>query len=1060
MFKRCIFLSVILLILFNTSANTQVEWSDPILISNGISPDFDIDRNTGHLHIVSMLNGVIYTETDVEGTILFQESVAGAENDIGGFTFGATIAVDNEGIPHVCFREPNNNLTFSIYYLNKYSGDWGDPLRLSITLYRGYMVRMAIDGLNRAHIAWGQGVGDIWGPVTYRRIENGRINMRQEDIAGPDQYRADDRLEIDASQEGLVRLIIGCPNPNNGPITYYRSTTADGPLQSMGDIHAAVCTGRNGSPDIFVDQAGNVHMCYGSQVDFNIGGVPSIRYVRYEGDTQIRHLTATQLGWLQPWKDGNGWGLGSVAASADGKYVAIAYLTKDEADLYVIFSNDGGASWQAPELLASSVGGFEGRSKHILRALQNNFYILYPSNGEIKLRTLMKVGDLPPAASAGGPYTAEEGTPVIADGSGSTDEGPDTGIVEYAWDWNNDGVFDDIITDSPQAEHIYTDDFQGQIVLRVKDSGGQTGYDTTTVLITNVPPDVDAGGDKTGGEGDTILFSAQVADPGSDNHTYLWNFEPGFTGQDAAENYIFKDDGVYEVIITVTDDDGGTDRDTLTITVDNLPPVADAGGPYMSPVAESLTLTGSAEDPGVNDNLTFQWDLDADGLFEVEGQETARTYTDTGTYMIWLRVIDDDGGVDVDTGLVRIMADTPVISEIPDQTINEGENFTPIVLDLYVTDPYQSDDQLVWQFYGNNELFVTLENRILTTAAPDSEWTGQEMVSLIVTDPKGFQDTTFVTFTVQPVNDPPEWISLPNYTFEEDDTLQIPLSSLLPLVNDVDDDPNDLWFWITGNEFIQWGIDSLNDALDLFAPTDWFGQEELTFVVLDSSGYSDEIATQITVTGIPDPPYPFLLNYPLYASYTDWPDSLFFDWHSTSDPDPGSFIYYEWTMRIQGGSSTTKKRTANVQDTTFTFFPDDELDRGTYLWWVKAYDESGHYRKTENLGIIIIRIISDVDDMLEITPLEFNLLPNYPNPFNSTTKITYHLPENSQVRLAIYNSLGQEVHLLYEGLMEAGIHTTAWNGRNQAGMHVPTGVYLCRMVAGSHVFLRKMMLVQ
>ena len=1058
--KNCILLTLFITLVCTAIVSAQNGWSDPIIISDGLSPDFDLDRNTGHLHIASMVDGVLYTETDETGNILLQEYVPYTGTDRGGITFGATIAVDNEGYPHVCYREPNDAFTFSIFYTRKTSGGWTNPIRLSATEYRGYMVRMAIDGNSRAHIAWGKAVNSIWGPVTHVRIENGRFTLRQENIAAPEQYRADDRVEIDVTEEGIVHLLIGCPNPTHGTVTYYRSGSVEGNLENWGDIHSGDCPGRNGSPDVFVDLSGNTHICYGTQIDNAIGGLPSIRYIRWEGNTLVRHVPATQMGWLQSWKEGNGWGLASVAASDDGKYVAIAYLVKDEDDLYVTMSDNGGATWSAPVILASSVGGFEGRSKHIIRADRNNFYVVYPSAGQIKMRYIMNVGDLPPVAVAGGPYSGLEGGTIQVDGSASTDEGPGPGVIEYAWDWNNDGIFDDIISDSPMAEHTYTDDYQGQIVLRVKDSGGQLGYDTASVDIANVPPSVDAGNDTSCNEGDRLFFRADVTDPGSDDITYLWNFEPGSTGGDALVNHIFRDDGIYNVVVSVTDDDGGTDADSLIVTVSNVSPIADAGGPYRSPVAELITFSGSAFDPGEDDILTFQWDLDGDGTFEISNQETSRSYPDTGTYMIWLRVIDNDGGVDVDTALVLIMDDTPIITPIPDQTINEGENFSPIELDLYVEDPYQSDDQLTWQFYGNDELFVTLDNRILTPVVPDSEWTGQETLSLAVTDPKGFTDSTTVTFTVNPVNDPPIWGNLPDYTFGEDDTLEIPISSLLPLVTDVDDDPEDLWFWIAENEFIQWTMDTLEGSFDLYAPIDWYGQEDVIFVVLDSSGYSDEKSSRITVTGTPDPPYPFYLTDPLYLTYLSWPDTLHFHWEATSDPDSGSHIYYKWTMRIQGGSTTTKIRTQNVLDTTYTFIPDDELGYGTYLWWVSAYDETGLFEKSKNLGIIIVRTETDVEDIEETLPTDYNLLPNYPNPFNSTTKITYHLPENSPVRLAIYNSLGQEVRLLHDGDREGGIYTAVWDGCNQAGIRVPSGVYLCRLVAGSEVFLRKMMLVQ
>jgi len=1049
-----------IILFFTVAVSAQHQWSDPITISGGVSPDFDIDRNTGHLHIISMYSGVIYTETNRLGEILVHEAIPGTETESGGWNFGASIAVDSEGNPHVCYRFPLDYLLYNIYYVQRSYTGWGPPYHIASNVTRGYMVRLEVDPFYRTHIAWGIATSGLWGNVSYVCIQDRRIIIRQDNIAGPNLYRADDRIEIDASNDGIAHLAIGCPNSEQGPISYYRSQSAGSYLEYVADIHAIACTGRNGSPDVFVDLTGNVHMCYGSQYDMDIGGAGSVRYVRYEGNTRVRNTIVNKAGELRPWKEGNGWGLGSVAASDEGSIVVVAYVTKDEGDLYAAVSTNQGVTWSNPSMLATGVGGYEGRSKHLVRAYRNNFYVLYPCDDEtVRLRYLLNVGDSAPVSAAGGPYSGTEGSPVTFDGSASVDEGPNSGIAEYAWDWENDGEFD-TIADSALAVHTFTDDFDGQVVLRVKDNAEQLDYDTTTIQIANAPPTANAGEDIQGEEGDILELTVYITDPGSDEHTATWRFNQSETKEGTTVSHAYGDQGEYSVIVTVTDDDGGIDKDTVHISLTNVNPTADAGGPYSSPVGETITFTGNAIDPGFNDQHIYQWDLNGDGFYEVEGQTTSKSYPDTGKHIIWLRVMDDEGGFGVDTALVRIMDDTPVISSIPGQTIDEGETFPPLELDFFVSDPYQSDDELVWTVTGYDELIVTLENRILTVAVPDSEWFGVENLRLVVTDPKNFMDSTIVTYTVRPVNDPPRWGNVPDYTFNEDDTLKVPFSSLDTLVTDVDDDIANLNFWITDNAFVQWRVDSLQDMLCFFAPPDWYGKEEVTFVVVDTSGALDQKTSVWRVVGTPDPPYAFSLIDPLYTTYTDWPDSIEFQWHPTTDPDSASHVYYEWTLRLQGGSSLRNQRSQPVLDTTLVFIPDGALAHGTYLWWVSAYDETGLFRKSSNLGILIVSLDSDVQHPEKIIPTRFDLLPNAPNPFNPETHITYHLPKDSEVRLIVYNALGQQVRILDEGMKEAGIYHLVWDGRNTWGQRVPSGVYLCRLIAGSKVFLRKMLLVQ
>ena len=66
-----------------------------------------------------MYNGVTITVLDSDGNILSQETVPGAESDTGGDRFGASIAVDTQGYPHVCYRIYKNNYKYTTYYIRK-----------------------------------------------------------------------------------------------------------------------------------------------------------------------------------------------------------------------------------------------------------------------------------------------------------------------------------------------------------------------------------------------------------------------------------------------------------------------------------------------------------------------------------------------------------------------------------------------------------------------------------------------------------------------------------------------------------------------------------------------------------------------------------------------------------------------------------------------------------------------------------------------------------------------------------------------------------------------------
>jgi len=93
-------------------------------------------------------------------------------------------------------------------------------------------------------------------------------------------------------------------------------------------------------------------------------------------------------------------------------------------------------------------------------------------------------------------------------------------------------------------------------------------------------------------------------------------------------------------------------------------------------------------------------------------------------------------------------------------------------------------------------------------------------------------------------------------------------------------------------------------------------------------------------------------------------------------------------------------------------------------------------------------------------PDDYALYQNYPNPFNPTTRINFDLPEASEVRLAVFNLLGQEVRTLVAGQLPAGRHFVAWDGRDANGQVVGSGLYLYRLHAGNFVSSRKMLLTR
>lgn len=93
-------------------------------------------------------------------------------------------------------------------------------------------------------------------------------------------------------------------------------------------------------------------------------------------------------------------------------------------------------------------------------------------------------------------------------------------------------------------------------------------------------------------------------------------------------------------------------------------------------------------------------------------------------------------------------------------------------------------------------------------------------------------------------------------------------------------------------------------------------------------------------------------------------------------------------------------------------------------------------------------------------PATFSLAQNYPNPFNPSTQISFSLPRTSDVRLDIYNILGQRVTRLVNEKLSAGDYVADWNGYDRAGRTVASGIYFYRLKAGDFVETRRMVLLK
>jgi parallel beta-helix repeat protein len=364
---------------------------------------------------------------------------------------------------------------------------------------------------------------------------------------------------------------------------------------------------------------------------------------------------------------------------------------------------------------------------------------------------------------AGFTYTIN-GHTVVFNASKSYDY--DGNIISYDWNFG-DGTYGSGYLQS----HTYGTSRSYSVALTVTDN--EEKQDTTSkIIVVNLPPTFGSPNPANESIGNPITFtwSIPINDPEGD--PFSWTLQcsngqnNGGTGTTNGTKSLdlsgFALSTTYKVWVNATDPNGGGQysRAWYTFTTRN------ANNDYYS-TAEDTVRT--IEAPGVLLNDT---DADGDPLTTVKqsdpGHGTLTFYTngsfkytpsldyygvDSFTYKAY------DGLVysNVATVSINVIAvnDPPVVTDIPSQTISEGLTFATITLDDYVSDVDNTDAEMTWTYSGNEELTVSIVNRVATIIIPNPDWFGAETITFKVTDPGGLWDSDQATFTVANVNDPP-----------------------------------------------------------------------------------------------------------------------------------------------------------------------------------------------------------------------------------------------------------------------------------------------------------------
>ena len=352
----------------------------------------------------------------------------------------------------------------------------------------------------------------------------------------------------------------------------------------------------------------------------------------------------------------------------------------------------------------------------------------------------------PPVADAGPDMIVNEGSVVVFNGSGSSDN---AGIATWTWTFN-DGV-ENITLYGSTPSHAFNVVGIYEVTLNVTDAAGHWATDMMIVTVKDItPPVANAGPDQTVDERTLVLFngSGSYDNVGIANWTWTFIDIGPITLYGARPEYLFNDPGIFIVTLNVTDEAGNWFADSMTVAViDIIRPIADAGSDQIVDEGSLVSFDGS----GSTDNvwvINWTWTFfDGNENITIFGPTPSYIFTVPGIYNVTLNVTDAAGHWTTDTMTVTVNDITrPVADAGSDLVVEVG---TTVIFDGIGSYDNIGIVNYTWTFMDGIPIALYGSQAEHEFIVP-----GIFIVTLNVSDAAGNRATATVNVTVRDITSP------------------------------------------------------------------------------------------------------------------------------------------------------------------------------------------------------------------------------------------------------------------------------------------------------------------